>query len=309
MEAMIEITGLCKKYGSLVAVKDLNLSVGKNEIFGLLGPNGAGKTTAINMICGLISKTSGKVLIHGRDANSNKWLIGYCAQENIIYPRLTCLEQLQFLACMYGIPPRKSYDRILNLLSALGLSDKAHVKAEALSGGMKRRLSICLAIVHDPEILILDEPEAGLDPQSRIMVRDFIKQFSSGKTVILTTHNMDEADRIADRVAIMDYGQILMTDTPENLKKTIGDGDLLEMTTETKDEIRLKEFMEKISQYETIMHAHSNQILVKGRNLIELIPKIQKTAENTGIRLIEIKLRQNTLEDVFIHLTGRNLRS
>jgi ABC-2 type transport system ATP-binding protein len=309
MEAMIEITGLCKKFGSLVAVKDVNLSVYKNEILGLLGPNGAGKTTAINMICGLIPKTSGKVLIHGRDASSNKWLMGYCAQENIIYPRLTCMEQLQFLASMYDIAPRKSHDRTLNLLSALGLSEKANVKAGALSGGMKRRLSICLAIIHDPEILILDEPEAGLDPQSRIMVRDFIKQFSSGKTVILTTHNMDEADRMADRVAIMDYGQILMTDTPENLKKTIGAGDMIEMTADTKDEIRLKEFIEKISQYGTIMHTHSSQILVKGRNLIELIPKIQKTAEDAGIRLIEIKLRQNTLEDVFIHLTGRNLRS
>ena len=137
--------------------------------------------------------------------------------------------------------------RAIELLNLLGLEDKTNVRANNLSGGMKRRLNICLALIHDPEMLILDEPEAGLDPQSRILVRDFIKTLGKEKTIILTTHNMDEADRLADRVAIIDHGKLLLLDTPQNLKRTVGEGDILELVTENSTENAMKQFAENIA--------------------------------------------------------------
>ncbi|MEA4936160.1 MAG: ABC transporter ATP-binding protein [Paludibacter sp.] len=228
MGALIKIESLTKKFGELTAVDDISFDINRNEVFGLLGPNGAGKTTLISMICGLLPVSGGKINFTDTSGRDKKSMIGYCPQDNIFYPKLTCLEQLIFMGQMYGIPTYTAKTRAIELLNLLGLSDKTHVLARKLSGGMKRRLNICLALVHDPEILILDEPEAGLDPQSRILVRDFIKAYSNKKTVILTTHNMDEADRLSDRVAIIDYGKLLLLDTPDQLKRTVGENATLE---------------------------------------------------------------------------------
>jgi ABC-2 type transport system ATP-binding protein len=187
---MLKIEGLKKKFGEFSAVDGLNFDVFRNEIFGLLGPNGAGKSTTINMICGLLPPSEGKITFNNNQRKDTKSLIGYCPQENIFYPKLTCLEQLLFIGQMYGIPSKTIKAKAVELLNLLGLKDKTDVRASNLSGGMKRRLNICLALIHDPEILILDEPEAGLDPQSRILVRDFIKDSGKKKTIILTTHNI-----------------------------------------------------------------------------------------------------------------------
>lgn len=228
MGALIKIEGLTKRFGELTAVDGISFDINRNEVFGLLGPNGAGKTTIISMICGLLPASGGEIIFTDTNGKDKKSMIGYCPQENIYYPKLTCLEQLVFMGQMYGIPSDTAKNRAIELLYLLGLSDKTHVLARKLSGGMKRRLNICLALVHDPEILILDEPEAGLDPQSRILVRDFIKGYSNKKTVILTTHNMDEADRLSDRIAIIDYGKLLLFDTPDKLKQTVGENATLE---------------------------------------------------------------------------------
>jgi ABC-2 type transport system ATP-binding protein len=205
---MISIANLTKCFGDFTAVDRLSFEIQKKEIFGLLGPNGAGKTTTISMICGLLKPSEGTIRFDNFNGKNPKSLIGYCPQENIFYPKLTCFEQLLFIGQMYGISSRIIKPKALELLELLGLKDKTSERAGRLSGGMKRRLNICLALVHDPEILILDEPEAGLDPQSRILVRDFISAFGGEKTVILTTHNMDEADRLANRIAIMDHGKL-----------------------------------------------------------------------------------------------------
>jgi len=228
MGALIKIEGLTKRFGELTAVDEISFVINRNEVFGLLGPNGAGKTTIISMICGLLPASGGEINFTDTSGRDKKSMIGYCPQENIFYPKLTCLEQLIFMGQMYGIPTDVAKTRAIELLNLLGLSDKTHVLARKLSGGMKRRLNICLALVHDPEILILDEPEAGLDPQSRILVRDFIKAYSNKKTVILTTHNMDEADRLSDRVAIIDYGKLLLLNSPDQLKRTVSDNATLE---------------------------------------------------------------------------------
>ena len=306
--AIISISNLKKKFGDFTAVDGLNFEIYRNEIFGLLGPNGAGKTTTISMICGLLTPSEGSIKFNSFNSNDYKSIIGYCPQENIFYPKLTCIEQLQFIGEIYGIASNTAKTRALELLDLLGLKDKTNVRASKLSGGMKRRLNICLALVHNPEILILDEPEAGLDPQSRILVRDFIKNFGKEKTIILTTHNMDEADRLADRIAIIDYGKLLLLDTPQNLKKTIGEGDILEIIFENGNEETINLFAEKITSFSQNIQKGANFILIKNPNIIEHISEIRKIAETTELVISEIKLRENTLEDVFINLTGRNLR-
>lgn len=304
----LQLFNLTKNFGSLVAVNNLSLNIYKNEIFGLLGPNGAGKTTTINMICGLLPPSGGEIKFTGYDFKDYKSLIGYCPQENILYPKLTCLEQLIFAGQIYGISSKTVKPRALELLGLLGMKEKVDVRASRLSGGMKRRLNICLAIVHDPEILILDEPEAGLDPQSRILVRDFIKAFGKEKTIILTTHNMDEADRLADRIAIIDYGRLLLLDTPHNLKRTIGEGDILEILIENSNEASLNKLALEIGSLSVKVKKGSDLLLIKHLNVIEYLPAIKKMAESNSLIISEIRLRENTLEDVFIHLTGRNLR-
>ncbi len=308
METMIKIEGLKKKFGAFSAVDGLNFDIFKNEVFGLLGPNGAGKTTTINMICGLLPSSEGKITFGSHQGEDRKSLIGYCPQENIFYPRLTCLEQLLFMGKMYGLSTKTVKVRAIELLNLLGLVDKTNIRANVLSGGMKRRLNICLALIHNPEVLILDEPEAGLDPQSRILVRDFIKVLGNEKTIILTTHNMDEADRLADRVAIIDHGKLLLLDTPQNLKRTVGEGDILELVTENGTETAMKQFAENIALLSMNVKIFAGSALIKHSNIIEQVPTIKNLAEKSGLTISEIKLRENTLEDVFIHLTGRNLR-
>jgi len=307
MEIKIKIRELKKTFGDFIAVDGLTFDVYANEIFGLLGPNGAGKTTTINMICGLLPITSGNIVFDHR-TSADKPFIGYCPQENIFYPKLTCLEQLVFIGQMYGLTAESAHQKSLELLNLIGLESKAQTRAGRLSGGMKRRLNLCLALVHDPEILILDEPEAGLDPQSRVLVRDFIQSIGKKKTIILTTHNMDEADRLADRVAIIDHGKLLLLDSPQNLKRTVGEGDVMELVTENSAENIRTAFTEHIATIAPDITMNENSIFIKHANMIEQLPAIKKMAEISGLVITEIKLRENSLEDVFIHLTGRNLR-
>lgn len=308
METLIKIERLIKRYGEFTAVDGISFDINNNEIFGLLGPNGAGKTTTISMICGLLPVTEGKINFTNSNNKEIKSMIGYCPQENIFYPKLTCLEQLRFMGQMYGMPQNKVKERAVELLNLLGLADKAHVRASNLSGGMKRRLNICFALIHDPEILILDEPEAGLDPQSRILVRDFIKACSKQKAVILTTHNMDEAERLSDRVAIIDHGKLLLLDTPLNLKRTVGEGDILELVVESNNENSIMAFSDSIQLLNMGIKINDDTVFIKHSKIIEHLPAIKNIAETSGLKIVEIKLRENTLEDVFIHLTGRNLR-
>lgn len=308
---VLNISDLTKLFGGIRAVDGISFKIRKGEIFGLLGPNGAGKTTAINMICGLLPPTSGKVIFKGNNlsANNTRTHIGVCPQDNVFWPKLTCFEQLCFVGSLYDFSAKVLKVRANELLSLMGLEEKTHIHAEKLSGGMKRRLNICLALIHDPPILILDEPEAGLDPQSRILVRDFIKKsLSRQKTVILTTHNMDEAQRLSDRVAIIDHGKLLLLDTPSNLKKSIGEGDTLEIVLEKKDQAQTGQLLSELSRQYCNVKLHDTTILINDRNLIESVAPITEKIKNAGSSIVSITLRENTLEDVFIHLTGRKLR-
>ena len=308
---VIKISHLMKKFGDFTAVDGLSFDIYRGEIFGFLGPNGAGKTTSINMICGLSPPTEGEIYIFDhkiKDDKEIKTQIGICSQDNIFWPKLTCMEQLIFMGEMYGISPKSSRNRAKELLTLMALEQKANVLAGKLSGGLKRRLNICLALIHDPEILILDEPEAGLDPQSRILVRNFIKNLAREKTIILTTHNMDEADRLVDRVAIIDHGKLLLLDTPHNLKKSIGEGDILEIELDLEKSRNLGNVVANLQQICEKVTVSDSILIIKSQNLIESVSEITNKIKAHGFKIKEIIMRENTLEDVFIHLTGRRLR-
>ena len=308
---VINISHLTKRFGDLVAVDNLDLRIFQGEVFGFLGPNGAGKTTTINMICGLSKPSGGKIIFQNFSKQNNHNIraqIGICPQENIFWHKLTCREQLYFMGRMYGLSTGFSKKRSVELLEMMGLKEKSNILADKLSGGMKRRLNICMALIHDPEILVLDEPEAGLDPQSRVLVRDFIISLKRDKTIILTTHNMDEADRLSDRVAIIDHGRLLSLNTPSWLKKSIGEGDLVEILLETEKFQRADEMVSSLKKLCEQVKFSENALIIKSKGLVGLIPGITEIINNHGNKVMEIRLRENTLEDVFIYLTGRKLR-
>ncbi len=309
MKTVLETRSLTKRYGSLTAVDDLSLEVREGEVFGILGPNGAGKPTAISMICGLLKPTAGRVMVRGKvitngDA-ATRARIGVCPQGVVLWGKLTCAEQLQFIGEMYGMRGRDARARGLSLLDALGLSEKRDKTARTLSGGMQRRLNLAMALVHDPEILILDEPEAGLDPQSRVMVRDFIRSLARRKTVILTTHNMDEADRLSDRVAIIDHGKLLVVDTPASLKRTAGEGDVLEIDIEGGPN---EEAIGTLRRIFSAVSVTNHTLIMRNHGAVELLPAVLDALRGAGITAGEVRLRSSSLEDVFISLTGRRMR-
>jgi ABC-2 type transport system ATP-binding protein len=222
MTTALTIENLTKKFEDKIAVENLNLKIEKGELFGLLGPNGAGKTTTINILCGLVKPTSGSAQILGYDAQKDtgkvRELIGVCTQETAIYPYLTGVENLELFGNLHTIDKKTLKTRRDMLLDKMGLEEDAKRKASKYSGGMKRRLSLALALIHDPEIAFLDEPTVAMDPQSRHAVWDFIRdQKGRGKTVILTTHYMEEAQELCDRVGIIDHGKLIALGTPNQL--------------------------------------------------------------------------------------------
>jgi ABC-2 type transport system ATP-binding protein len=306
---------LTKRYGDLVAVDDLNLEIYRGEVFGFLGPNGAGKTTSINMMCGLLKPDEGRVTIDGvsvRDADEElRARVGVCPQDIVLWERLTCLEQLQFIGEMYGLSGRDARKNAERLLEELELVDKRNTQARKLSGGLQRRLNLGMALIHDPDIVILDEPEVGLDPQSRVKVRAYIQSLARVKTVILTTHNMDEADRLADRVGIIDHGKLLELDTPTALKKRVGEGDVVEIKLEgpldpTKAQQVESDFVRLADQAH--LDVELGTLTVRALDAVSALPSYLDTLERSGVKLGEVRVRENTLEDVFIQLTGRRLR-
>ena len=311
-EFVLSVEGLRKRYGNVSAVDHISFSVRKGEVFGLLGPNGAGKTTIIKMLCGIVKADSGNIVFDGTSMSENydqiKSQIGLCPQDIIIWEQLTCLEQLKFIGMSYGLSSRVAEERSHHLLDAFGLIGKKNKLAGTLSGGMQRRLNIALALVHDPKLVILDEPQAGLDPQSRILVRDFIRQLAKQKTVILTTHDMDEADRLSDRVAIIDHGKLLMADTPEKLKEKSGMGDVLQVRVSGVSGGEEKRLLNAIPMSFTEKKYSDGILLLGASNLIDLIPTVNKTLEDLNISIVDMTIRKRTLEDAFISMTGRGLR-
>ncbi len=232
--AAIEVDGLEKRFGETVALQGLTLQVARGELFGLLGPNGAGKTTTINILCGILEPSGGSAQVGGhplpQEAPAVKEIIGVCPQDFSIFPYLTGRENVLLFGDLYGVPKAELRERAAKLLEQMGLDGEADRKVKGYSGGMKRRISLATALIGDPEIAFLDEPTTGLDPQSRHAVWEFIRGLKARqRTIVLTTHYMEEAEALCDRVAIIDHGQLIALGTPAELRERYGVKDLEEV--------------------------------------------------------------------------------
>ncbi len=282
-------------------------------MFGFLGPNGAGKTTALKMMVGLLKPTAGRTVISGEEVKPwskvIKEKVGICPQDTVIWGDLTCYENLMLLSDLYEVPREEGKARAERLLDELMLSDKRDEMGKALSGGMKRRLNLAMSLIHDPEILLLDEPSPGLDPQTRRVLWDYIATLPKrGHTLILTTHDMDEADYLSDRVAIIDHGELLVMDTPTKLKASVGEGDILELALEegADTDAAAKDFrgMEGV----IAVNISGGRVVLRCHEAMRRLPEFFDFVEDHDSVVADVRYRGNTLEDVFIDLTGRALR-
>jgi len=299
------VRNLSKSFGSKRAVDDVSFEVEEKEIYGILGPNGSGKTTLLNIIAGIVSPDSGEVLINGLtpfDLRSRE-LIGYCPQEPVVYDELTGFENLMFYAGLHGLG-RQARKRCKELLDLMRLSDYADEKVGRYSGGMKKRLSFAISLLGDPSILLLDEPTVGLDPSIRRLVWDIILDLKRcGKSVLLATHYMEEADLLADEVAIMNLGRIIVEDAPEVLKQNFGPKAVV--AVELAEAANLPsleqfEFGDKIIYEDGILKVYVDDPDQAAPSLISML--LQR-----GFKLNALKIIRPTLEDVFLNLTGRRL--
>jgi ABC-2 type transport system ATP-binding protein len=294
------------------AVDRLNLDVRVGEIFGLLGPNGAGKTTTAGILTTRVVPTSGRALLGGIDVAAHpalaKQLSGIVSQQNTLDRQLTVWENLYFHGRLFGIGAKASRRTADELLEQFQLSKWAKASVYALSGGMAQRLMVARAIFHRPSVLFLDEPTAGLDPQSRLALWDLLGQLhGEGQTILLTTHYMEEADRLCERVAIMDHGKILALDTPAALKQSIG-ADTVVTVKATGDTERFADLLAREVEGVTRTRVTEGglELHVQGRD--RLVPRIAAAAERGGFDLVDLSVAEPTLETVFINLTGKQLR-
>jgi ABC-2 type transport system ATP-binding protein len=311
LNSIIETRDLTRQFNGFTAVDRLNISVEHNEIFGLLGPNGAGKTTTISMLCTILKPSSGTAKVNGFDivkqATQVRKSIGIVFQDPSIDDRLTGRENLYMHANLYGVPPSEQKTRIDGVLKLVELEERADDIMRTYSGGMRRRLEIARGLIHYPKVLFLDEPTIGLDPQTRDHIWTYVKELKETQdiTMVLTTHYMEEADRLSDRVAIMDYGKIVASDTPYGLKETL-EGDVL--TIKTKETERLAAALaENVNILKSNVVNDTLEITVRGGET--LLPRIVETAAKNNIFVESVSLREPNLEDVFLHYTGRAIRA
>lgn len=315
-EYMIRVEHLGKSYGDLVAVNDVSFNVRSGQLYSLLGPNGAGKSTTINILSCNLQPSAGDVFIHGysvkHHASEVRKYIGICPQENVLYNHLSVLENLLFFGKMYDVPMSILMPRAEELIQKLGLEEKKHARLDGLSGGQKRRVNLLVGLVHDPEILFLDEPTAGLDPQTRRLLWDYLSELKERKkTIILTTHYMDEADVLSDWVGIIDHGKLIAENTPEKLKESIGKGDNLSFKLDG-PKVAVEKVLENLIQSKEIVSAVPMDGEF-GYHLMALdgigkIGKIVNQFLESKVKVEDIAIKPNSLENVFLTLTGRNLR-
>ena len=309
-QPFVEVSNLSKRFGDFEAVKGVSFEIGEGEIFGLLGPNGAGKTTTISMLSCLLDPAGGSARLGGHDvvteAMAVKRLIGIVPQDWAIYPMLTARENLHFFGSVYGLRGRELKERIGHALAVVGLTDRAKDKAEEYSGGMKRRLNLAAGLLHQPKILFLDEPTVGVDPQSRNHIFENIRRLNAeGMTILYTTHYMEEAEVLCERVAIIDEGRIIAMDSPANLIRQHGEG-LIELgAAEIGDET-----LAQVEALETVDTAKRDGRMLRVESadahhaLLEVLPLLEKA----GVKVESLAIREPNLESVFLHLTGKSLR-
>jgi len=306
-KVIIEVEGLVKHYGEVKAVDGVSFAVEEGEIFGLLGPNGAGKTTLMEILCGLRRFDRGKVSIHGfdlvKDSLKVRASIGFCPQETLLYDLLNVRENFAFSASLYSLSSKKFKERVEFSSKALGVGEFLNRRVQQLSGGMKRRANLAASIIHDPPIVILDEPTVGFDPNVKREFWELIKNLKGyGKTVLLSTHDMYEADEICDRVAIMDKGKIVAFDEPYILKKTIGGEPSIHIRVK---DSQTKKALSILEEYKTI--SRDDEIRIPAKNPWEIMTEVSNKLVSQKVLIEKIEIVEPTLEDVFIKLTGRKL--
>ena len=301
----IDIKGLTKSYGELKALNGVNISIKKGEFFGLLGPNGAGKTTTINILTGLVFKESGSAKVFGKDTIKDfrytRSKIGIAAQEFSVDWFFPIEKLLFFQAGYYGIKPKDAKPLVDSLLNRLGLSSKRNSRLRQLSGGMKRRFQIAKALVHDPEILILDEPTAGVDVELRRDLWKYLQDLHSrGKTILLTTHYIEEAELLCENVAIIDNGKILKMGAPKELTRELGEAGIT-VVLENLNGLNKKD----LENYKYTSDKNRLHFSIKDPD--EELPKIIRVLSNAGLHIQKIESNKSSLEDVFLNLTGKGI--
>jgi len=313
MPPILEVKELVKKYDDITAVKGISFDIREGEIFSLLGPNGAGKTTTISMLSTLYIPTAGEATIGGHSITKEpmavRKIIGVVPQDLALYEDLTARENLVFWGQMYGLSGKELNQRIDEVLEQIGLTDRAKERVKAYSGGMKRRVNIGVGLLHKPRLLFMDEPTVGIDPQSRRAILDSVKDLNKqGMTVLYTTHYMEEAQELSDRVGIIDHGELIALGTQAELTKQVGENETLILhISEDEDAGALSGSLQGIPgvlQATTTDH----EVSVIAREAEEVLAPVISAANERGIKIHSVDIREPNLEAVFLHLTGRALR-
>jgi len=313
----IQVEGLHKDFGPVYAVRDVSFDVREGEIFSLLGPNGAGKSTTISMIACLLAPTQGDVRVMGhsikREPMAVKAAIGVVPQEIALYEDLSARENLNFWGKMYGLRGGALRQRVDDVLEVVGLTDRQKGRVGKFSGGMKRRLNVGIALLHEPPVIIMDEPTVGIDPQSRRNILDRVKTLNrQGATVLYTTHYMEEAQELSDHIAIMDQGQVIAYGTHDELVKIVGELDRIDLTINvplegTGEAERVVETWRAIEGVRQVSTDDGTlTLLVDDSNLA--LPPLFESVRQMGVRITSVEIQEPNLETVFLHLTGRALR-
>lgn len=309
---MLQVIGLKKSFGGKPVVKGVSFSVDKGEAFGLLGPNGAGKSTTISMICGLLKIDGGDVRVNGlsikKDPMAVKRKIGIVPQDIALYPTMTAKENLVFWGKMYGLKGREAKAKADRVLADVGLSDRANDKIETFSGGMKRRINIGAALMHDPELLIMDEPTVGIDPQSRNHILETVKRLNEqGMTVIYTSHYMEEVEFLCERIAIIDHGEVIALGTKTELCNRLAGGTVIQLKV---DPIK-ERFIQRLKTMEAVANVkivEEDRIEVFVTRADAALSQIVALSLEHRVQLLSLNVKEPNLEALFLQLTGRSLR-
>ena len=309
---MIEVKDLQKSYGDLLAVKGVSFTAKKGTVFGLLGPNGAGKSTTISCICGLFKPTAGSVTVNGFDiikaATKAKASLGVVPQELAIYVDLSGRDNLSYWGAAYGLKGDKLKSRVDHVLDKIGLQDRAKDLPKNYSGGMKRRLNFGCGLVHEPKVLLLDEPTVGVDPQSRGRLFDLIREEKAkGTCVLYTTHYMEEAESLCDDLAIIDHGKIIAAGTLKELRAEVGERDVIHLSG-TFDVPKVEKAIAKLKPAADVLTLSNDNLVLAIKGGAARLPEVLNAVSGTGADIRDTRLTEPNLESLFLKLTGKELR-
>lgn len=305
---VIQVKNLFKKYNNFVAVNNISFDIQEKEIFGLLGPNGAGKTTTISMLSSYLLPDSGEIKIYNKDVVKNsfevKKIIGVVPQEIALYSTLSAEENLSFFGKIYKINKKGLKNKIKDLLNLVGLYKRRKELIKTYSGGMKRRINIAVGLLNEPKFLMLDEPTVGVDPQSREHIFETIFKIKSrGTTILYTTHYMEEAEKLCDRIAIIDQGKIIAIGSLKELLSLFGEGDVIEVKTERK----IKE-LDKLKELTDNFKQEDNILRISTKEKTKILTELSKFLSENDYKILDLEIYSPNLEKLFIHLTGKKLR-